>query len=244
MKQFPKICLDKTFPKGTVLIECGKLLQRAKYQIKVFNTINFAKSMHYNPFAYIHSEKDVLKLVNTLIANTKGEGKSGDDFWVKAETLLYTALISYIMLKAPNKEKNFFTLIKMISAMETREDDEDYKNHVDQMFDELEKEDPNHFAVRQYRKFKLAAGGAALGILLAAQAFISGSIGLANVIFMILLSADFFLPMRRLGSYFHVAMNGMGASDKIFKFLGEKEPKEKKETGTVNSYAQICQQTQ
>lgn len=158
MKQFPKICLDKTFPKGTVLIECGKLLQRAKYQIKVFNTINFAKSMHYNPFAYIHSEKDVLKLVNTLIANTKGEGKSGDDFWVKAETLLYTALISYIMLKAPNKEKNFFTLIKMISAMETREDDEDYKNHVDQMFDELEKEDPNHFAVRQYRKFKLAAG--------------------------------------------------------------------------------------
>lgn len=141
-----------------MLIECGKLLQRAKYQIKVFNTINFAKSMHYNPFAYIHSEKDVLKLVNTLIANTKGEGKSGDDFWVKAETLLYTALISYIMLKAPNKEKNFFTLIKMISAMETREDDEDYKNHVDQMFDELEKEDPNHFAVRQYRKFKLAAG--------------------------------------------------------------------------------------
>ena len=147
-----------TDPKGTVLIECGKLLQRAKYQIKVFNTINFAKSMHYNPFAYIHSEKDVLKLVNTLIANTKGEGKSGDDFWLKAETLLYTALISYIMLKAPNKEKNFFTLIKMISAMETREDDEDYKNHVDQMFDELEKEDPNHFAVRQYRKFKLAAG--------------------------------------------------------------------------------------
>ena len=159
-----------TDPKGTVLIECGKLLQRAKYQIKVFNTINFAKSMHYNPFAYIHSEKDVLKLVNTLIANTKGEGKSGDDFWVKAETLLYTALISYIMLKAPNKEKNFFTLIKMISAMETREDDEDYKNHVDQMFDELEKEDPNHFAVRQYRKFKLAAGKTAKSVLISCAA--------------------------------------------------------------------------
>lgn len=159
-----------TDPKGTVLIECGKLLQRAKYQIKVFNTINFAKSMHYNPFAYIHSEKDILKLVNTLIANTKGEGKSGDDFWVKAETLLYTALISYIMLKAPNKEKNFFTLIKMISAMETREDDEDYKNHVDQMFDELEKEDPNHFAVRQYRKFKLAAGKTAKSVLISCAA--------------------------------------------------------------------------
>ena len=159
-----------TDPKGTVLIECGKLLQRAKYRIKVFNTINFAKSMHYNPFAYIHSEKDILKLVNTLIANTKGEGKSGDDFWVKAETLLYTALISYIMLKAPNKEKNFFTLIKMISAMETREDDEDYKNHVDQMFDELEKEDPNHFAVRQYRKFKLAVGKTAKSVLISCAA--------------------------------------------------------------------------
>lgn len=159
-----------TDPKGTVLIECGMLLQRAKYRIKVFNTINFAKSMHYNPFAYIHSEKDILKLVNTLITNTKGEGKSGDDFWVKAETLLYTALISYIMLKAPNKEKNFFTLIKMISAMETREDDEDYKNHVDQMFDELEKEDPNHFAMRQYRKFKLAAGKTAKSILVSVGA--------------------------------------------------------------------------
>ena len=159
-----------TDPKGTVLIECGKLLQRAKYRIKVFNTINFAKSMHYNPFAYIHSEKDILKLVNVLIANTKGEGKAGDDFWVKAETLLYTAIISYIMLKAPEREKNFFTLIKMISAMETREDDEDYKNHVDQMFDELEKEDPNHFAIRQYRKYKLAAGKTAKSVLISCAA--------------------------------------------------------------------------
>ena len=121
-------------------------------------------------FAYIHSEKDILKLVTVLISNTKGEGKAGEDFWVKAETLLYTALISYIMLKAPNKEKNFFTLIKMISAMETREDDEDYKNHVDQMFDELEKEDPNHFAVRQYRKFKLAAGKTAKSVLISCAA--------------------------------------------------------------------------
>ncbi len=124
----------------------------------MFNTINFDKSHHYNPLAYVHSEKDILKLVNVLIANTKGEGKSGDDFWVKAETLLYTALISYICTQGPNDERNFTTLVSMINSMETREDDEDFKNHVDQLFDELEQRDPQHFAVRQYRKFKLAAG--------------------------------------------------------------------------------------
>ena len=122
------------------------------------HTINFDKSHHYNPLAYVHSEKDILKLVNVLIANTKGEGKSGDDFWVKAETLLYTALISYICTQGPNDERNFTTLVSMINSMETREDDEDFKNHVDKLFDELEQRDPQHFAVRQYRKFKLAAG--------------------------------------------------------------------------------------
>ena len=147
-----------TDPKGTVLVECGKLLKDNGYRIKVFNTINFDKSHHYNPLAYVHSEKDILKLVNVLIANTKGEGKSGDDFWVKAETLLYTALISYICTQGPNDERNFTTLVSMINSMETREDDEDFKNHVDQLFDELEQRDPQHFAVRQYRKFKLAAG--------------------------------------------------------------------------------------
>ena len=147
-----------TDPKGTVLVECGKLLKDNGYRIKVFNTINFDKSHHYNPLAYVHSEKDILKLVNVLIANTKGEGKSGDDFWVKAETLLYTALISYICTNGPLKERNFTTLVSMINSMETREDDEDFKNHVDQLFDELEQRDPQHFAVRQYRKFKLAAG--------------------------------------------------------------------------------------
>jgi len=147
-----------TDPKGTVLVECGKLLKDNGYRIKVFNTINFDKSHHYNPLAYVHSEKDILKLVNVLIANTKGEGKSGDDFWVKAETLLYTALISYICTQGPNDERNFTTLVSMINSMETREDDEDFKNRVDQLFDELEQRDPQHFAVRQYRKFKLAAG--------------------------------------------------------------------------------------
>ena len=147
-----------TDPKGTVLVECGKLLKDNGYRIKVFNTINFDKSHHFNPLAYVHSEKDILKLVNVLIANTKGEGKSGDDFWVKAETLLYTALISYICTQGPNDERNFTTLVSMINGMETREDDEDFKNHVDQLFDELEQRNPQHFAVRQFRKFKLAAG--------------------------------------------------------------------------------------
>ena len=168
-----------TDPKGTILVECGKMLQRGApklgkdgkpmkdkhgkviyepYRIKVLNTINFKKSMHYNPFAYIHSEKDILKLVTTLIANTKGEGKAGDDFWVKAETLLYCALIGYIHYEAPVEEQNFSTLIEFINAMEVREDDEEFKNPVDLMFDALESEKPNHFAVRQYKKYKLAAG--------------------------------------------------------------------------------------
>ena len=135
----------------------GKVIYEP-YRIKVLNTINFKKSMHYNPFAYIHSEKDILKLVTTLIANTKGEGKAGDDFWVKAETLLYCALIGYIHYEAPVEEQNFSTLIEFINAMEVREDDEEFKNPVDLMFDALESEKPNHFAVRQYKKYKLAAG--------------------------------------------------------------------------------------
>ena len=180
-----------TDPKGTILVECGKMLQRGApklgkdgkpmkdkhgkviyepYRIKVLNTINFKKSMHYNPFAYIHSEKDILKLVTTLIANTKGEGKAGDDFWVKAETLLYCALIGYIHYEAPVEEQNFSTLIEFINAMEVREDDEEFKNPVDLMFDALETEKPNHFAVRQYKKYKLAAGKTAKSILISCGA--------------------------------------------------------------------------
>ena len=176
-----------TDPKGTVLIECGKMLQRGvpkrdkqgnivrdkrgkvvreHYKIRVFNTINFSKSMHFNPFAYIHSEKDILKIVTTLIANTKGEGKAGDDFWVKAETLLYTALIGYIYYEAPTEEQNFATLVEMLNAMEVREDDENFKNAVDLLFDALEKKDPDHFALRQYKKYKLAAGKTAKSILI------------------------------------------------------------------------------
>lgn len=180
-----------TDPKGTVLIEVGKLLSRGTpkldkdgkpvrgkngkivyepYKIKVFNTINFSKSMHYNPFAYIHNEKDILKLVTVLIANTKGEGKSGDDFWVKAETLLYTALIGYIYYEAPSNEQNFSTLVEMINAMEVREDDETFKNAVDLLFDALEQKDPDHFALRQYKKYKLAAGKTAKSILISCGA--------------------------------------------------------------------------
>ena len=180
-----------TDPKGTILVEFGKMLQRGApklgkdgkpvkdkhgkivyepYQIKVLNTINFKKSMHYNPFSYIHSEKDILKLVTTLIANTKGEGKAGDDFWVKAETLLYCALIGYIHYEAPVEEQNFSTLIEMINSMEVREDDEEFKNAVDLMFDELKEREPNHFAVRQYAKYKLAAGKTAKSILVSCGA--------------------------------------------------------------------------
>lgn len=148
-----------TDPKGTLLVECGKMLEKNGYAIKSLNTINFRKSMHYNPFAYIRSEKDILKLVNTIIVNTKGDGdKSGEDFWVKAEKLYYTALIGYIWYEAPEHEKHFTTLLEMINASEAREDDENFKNPVDIMFDELEARDPDHFAVKQYRKYKLAAG--------------------------------------------------------------------------------------
>ena len=147
-----------TDPKGGLINEVGNALYKNGYRIKVFNTINFTKSMHYNPFAYLHSEKDILKLVTTLIANTKGESKGGDDFWLKAETLLYTALIGYIHYEAPEEEQNFSTLLEMINAMEVREDDEEFKNPVDMMFDELAEQNPDHFAVRQYAKYKLAAG--------------------------------------------------------------------------------------
>ena len=161
-----------TDPKGTVLIECGKLLQqKGGYKIKVLNTINFKKSMKYNPFAYLRSEKDILKLVNTIIANTKGEGeKSSEDFWTKAEKLYYTALIGYIWYEAPDEEKNFTTLLEMINASEAREDDEDFKNPVDLMFERLEEKDPEHFAVKQYRKYKLAAGKTAKSILISCGA--------------------------------------------------------------------------
>ena len=180
-----------TDPKGTILVECGKMLQRGApklekdgkpmkdkhgkviyepYRIKILNTINFKKSMHYNPFAYIHSEKDILKLVTTLIANTKGDGKAGDEFWTKAETLLYCALIGYIHYEAPVEEQNFSTLIEFLNAMEVREDDEEFQNPVDLMFEALEKKKPNHFAVRQYKKYKLAAGKTAKSILISCGA--------------------------------------------------------------------------
>ena len=159
-----------TDPKGTVLPEVGNALLKHGYRIKIFNTINFKKSMHYNPFAYVHDEKDILKLVTTLIANTKGEGKGGDEFWEKAEKLLYSALIGYIHYEAPEEEQNFSTLLEMINAMEVREDDEEFKNPVDLMFDELAERDPDHFAVRQYAKYKLSAGKTAKSILVSCGA--------------------------------------------------------------------------
>lgn len=160
-----------TDPKGTIIVECGTMLVRHGYRIKVLNTINFKKSMHYNPFHYIRSEKDILKLVNTIIANTKGEGeKATEDFWVKAERLLYTALIGYIWYEAPEEEQNFATLLEFINASETREEDEEFKNAVDELFEELEAENPEHFAVRQYRKYKLAAGKTAKSILISCGA--------------------------------------------------------------------------
>ena len=168
-KKFP-VSFVVTDPKGSIVTECGKMLLRFGYRLKILNTINFRKSMHYNPFAYIHSEKDILKLVTVLIANTKGDGKAGDDFWVKAETLLYTALIGYIHYEAPVEEQNFSTLIEFINAMEVREDDEEFHNPVDIMFEELEKENPQHFAVRQYKKYKLAAGKTAKSILISCGA--------------------------------------------------------------------------
>ena len=160
-----------TDPKGTIVLECGKMLEDNGYEIKILNTINFKKSMKYNPFAYIRSEKDILKLVQTIIANTKGEGeKSGEDFWVKAEKLYYTALIGYIFYEAPKEEKNFATLLDMIDASEVREDDETYMNPIDRLFEALEKKEPTHFAVKQYKKYKLAAGKTAKSILISCGA--------------------------------------------------------------------------
>ena len=171
-------CTSKTYPvsfvvtdpKGDIAVSCAHALIRSGYKIRLFNVQNFNKSMHYNPFAYIHSEKDILKLVTTLITNTKGDGKSGDEFWTKAETLLYCALIGYIHYEAPIEEQNFATLIEFINAMEVREDDEEFKNPVDLMFEALEKKDPNHFAVRQYKKYKLSAGKTAKSINISAGA--------------------------------------------------------------------------
>ena len=198
-----------TDPKGQVVCEVGKLLERNNYKIKIFNTINFKKSMHYNPFAYIHSEKDILKLVTTLITNTKGDGKSGDEFWTKAETLLYCALIGYIHYEAPPEEQNFTTLLEFINAMEVREDDEEYKNPVDRMFEELEAEKPNHFAVRQYKKYSLAAGKTAKSILVSCGARL----------------APFDIAeLREITMYDELELDTLG--DKIF--LNEKDKKDKR----------------
>ena len=168
-KKYP-VSFVVTDPKGSIVTECGKMLLHYGYRLKILNTINFKKSMHYNPFSYIHSEKDILKLVTALIANTKGEGKAGDDFWVKAETLLYTALIGYIHYEAPEEEQNISTLVEMLNTMEVREDDEEFQNQVDLMFEDLAKEKPDHFAVRQYKKYKLAAGKTAKSILISCGA--------------------------------------------------------------------------
>lgn len=198
-----------TDPKGSVVCEVGKLLERNNYKIKIFNTINFKKSMHYNPFAYIHSEKDILKLVTTLITNTKGDGKSGDEFWTKAEALLYCALIGYIHYEAPPEEQNFTTLLEFINAMEVREDDEEYKNPVDRMFEELETEKPNHFAVRQYKKYSLAAGKTAKSILVSCGARL----------------APFDIAeLREITMYDELELDTLG--DKIF--LNEKSKKDKR----------------
>ena len=168
-KKYP-VSFVVTDPKGSIVTECGKMLLHYGYRLKILNTINFKKSMHYNPFSYIHSEKDILKLVTALIANTKGEGKAGDDFWVKAETLLYTALIGYIHYEAPEEEQNLSTLVEMVNTMEVREDDEEFQNQVDLIFEDLAKEKPDHFAVRQYKKYKLAAGKTAKSILISCGA--------------------------------------------------------------------------
>ena len=185
-----------TDPKGSIVVECGKLLLRKGYEIRILNTINFKKSMHYNPFAYLHSEKDILKLVTTLIANTKGGNeKNSGDFWTQAEALLYSALIAYIHYEAPIEEQNFSTLLALVSAMETREDDEDFQNPVDLMFEALEKEKPDCFAVRQYKKYKLAAGKTAKSILISCGARL----------------APFDIPqLREIMSYDELELNRMG----------------------------------
>ena len=207
-KDYP-VSFVVTDPKGSIVVECGKLLEKNNYRIKIFNTINFSKSMHYNPLAYIHSEKDILKLVNTLICNTKGDGKSGDDFWVKAETLLYCALIGYIHYEAPEEEQNFATLIELVNAMEVREDDETFENPVDIAFKELEKDKPNHFAVRQYKKYKLAAGKTAKSINISCGARL----------------APFDIAeLREITMYDELELDTLG--DKIF--LNEKDKKDKR----------------
>ena len=172
LMQMPdKVSYVVTDPKGTIVLECGRMLKNAGYEIKILNTINFKKSMHYNPFRYIRSEKDILKLANTIIANTKGEGeKSTEDFWIKAERLLYCALIGFIYYEAPEEEQNFATLLEFLNASEAREDDEEFKNAVDLLFEELERDKPEHFAVRQYKKYKLAAGKTAKSILISCGA--------------------------------------------------------------------------
>ena len=194
-----------TDPKGSLICEVGQLLQRARYRIAVLNTINFSKSMHYNPFAYLRTEKDILKLVNTIIVNTKGEGaQSTEDFWVKAERLYYTALIGYIHYEAPEEEKNFITLLDMINASDTREDDEDYKNPVDLLFDRLEEREPEHFAVKQYRKYKLAAGKTAKSILISCGARL----------------APFDIPqLREIMSYDELELDKLGDEKSALFFL-------------------------
>ena len=203
-KDFPTSYIV-TDPKGTLILETGKMLQRYKYRIKVLNTINFKKSMKYNPFAYLRSEKDILKLVNTIIANTKGDGeKSGEDFWVKAEKLYYTALIGYIWYEAPEDEKNFTTLLEMINASEAREDDEDFQNPVDLMFERLEEKDPEHFAVKQYKKYKLAAGKTAKSILISCGARL----------------APFDIPqLREIMSYDELELDKLGDEKSALFFL-------------------------
>ena len=206
LMQMPqKVSYVITDPKGTIIIECGKMLSDAGYKIKVLNTINFKKSMRYNPFHYIRSEKDILKLVNTIIANTKGDGeKSGEDFWIKAERLLYCALIGYIWYEAPEEEQNFSTLLEFINASEAREDDEEFKNAVDELFEELEQKKPEHFAVRQYKKYKLAAGKTAKSILISCGARL----------------APFDIPqLREIMSYDELELDKLGDEKSALFFL-------------------------
>ncbi len=187
-----------TDPKGTIVLECGKMLEDNGYEIKILNTINFKKSMKYNPFAYLRSEKDILKLVQTIIANTKGEGeKAGEDFWVKAEKLYYTALIGYIWYEAPREEKNFATLLDMIDASEVREDDETYMNPIDRLFEALEKKEPTHFAVKQYKKYKLAAGASISFFLLIGMFCVNVKIGFLTLVCLIFIWFCVFLMVNQ-----------------------------------------------
>ena len=191
-------------PKGGTLDQCGRFLQREKYRVRVFNSIDFSKSMHYNPLAYIKTESDVLKFVTALIANTKGDGKEGDEFWTKAETLLYCALVAYIVFEGPEEERNMNTLVEMINSMEVREDDETFKNAVDYMFDGLERRSPQHFAVRQYKKYKLASGKTAKSILISCGARL----------------APFDIPqLREIMSYDELELDKLGDEKSALFFL-------------------------